>query len=128
MLPGVQSLYTTDWSLATRYVALFPVDSLDRIHIPLRFDLHATASTRQLSRLVHPDLDMAAVQPFSEMEPTWLTSMDGLGIGTLIVTIILGVFSLLLVALRTWTRFTTSTFGVDDGLMVVGVVRERLGF
>lgn len=65
---------------------------------------------------------MAAIQPFSEMEPTWLTTMDGLGIGTLIVTITLGVFSLLLVALRTWTRFNTSTFGVDDGLMVVGVI------
>lgn len=70
----------------------------------------------------------AAIQPFSEMEPNWLTSPDGLGTATLAVSIALAVLSILLVVLRSWARFQTSTFGLDDGLMIIGLVRERLAF
>ncbi|ROW07684.1 hypothetical protein VMCG_03577 [Cytospora schulzeri] len=64
---------------------------------------------------------MAATKPFSEMEPTWLTDPDELGKGTLAVTITLGVLSILLVMLRSWTRVQTGTFALDDGLMVIGL-------
>ncbi|KUI70464.1 hypothetical protein VM1G_06004 [Cytospora mali] len=64
-----------------------------------------------------------ATQPFSEMEPAWLSpgNFDDLGAATLGVTIVLAILSVLLVILRTWTRVSTGTFGVDDGLMIIGM-------
>lgn len=67
---------------------------------------------------------MAASVPFSQLEPNWLSSPGPLGVATSAVTIVLGIFTVLLVLLRSWTRIQTGTYGLDDGLMVVGMVSE----
>ncbi|KAI0023809.1 hypothetical protein F4780DRAFT_24345 [Xylariomycetidae sp. FL0641] len=65
---------------------------------------------------------MAAPVPtvyFSDMPSNWLDTPDDLGQGTLAVAIFLAITSVVTVALRIWSRFTSNAFGVDDYLMVV---------
>lgn len=53
----------------------------------------------------------------------WVTNLGSLGKVTLAVTILLGVFSVLVVTARFYARRSTNTIGIDDYLMAAGCVR-----
>lgn len=63
-----------------------------------------------------------AAKPFDEMEVNWITQPDPIGVATLGVTICLGAISLIVVILRVWARQNTGALGLDDYLMIVGLV------
>ncbi|KAF3763576.1 hypothetical protein M406DRAFT_231232, partial [Cryphonectria parasitica EP155] len=46
---------------------------------------------------------------------------DGLGMATLVVTVVLAVLCIIVVGMRTWTRIQTGKYGLDDGLMIIAV-------
>lgn len=54
-------------------------------------------------------------------DSNWIWQPDGLGIGTLVLTIVLGVLCIVVVSIRTLTKFRTGTFSLDDGLMIVAL-------
>lgn len=51
----------------------------------------------------------------------WIWQPDGLGMATLVLSATMGILCILVVATRTWTRYRTGTFAMDDGLMVIGL-------
>lgn len=53
------------------------------------------------------------------MQSNWIREPDSLGVATLIMTVLMGVTSIIIVILRTWTRVKTDTHRLDDALMVV---------
>ncbi|KAJ0270384.1 hypothetical protein CBS470a_013528 [Colletotrichum nupharicola] len=66
-----------------------------------------------------------AAKPFDKMEVNWITQPDPIGVATLGVTICLGAISLIVVILHVWARQNTGALGLDDYLMIVGLVWGR---
>lgn len=54
-------------------------------------------------------------------EENWIWQPDGLGVGTLVLTIVLDVLCIVVVTIRTLTKTRTGTFSLDDGLMVIAL-------
>lgn len=54
-------------------------------------------------------------------EANWIWQPDGLGVGTLALTIVLNVLCIVVVTMRTLTKTRTGTFSLDDGLMVLAL-------
>ena len=64
----------------------------------------------------------------SAMDPNQrvVTSLEGTGLGFFVVSIVGGAISLVVVGLRTFVRLHARNFGVDDGLMLGGLVSNTL--
>lgn len=54
-------------------------------------------------------------------ESHWILQPDGLGMGTLVLTIALNLLCILVVAIRSLTKFRIGTFSLDDGLMAIAL-------
>lgn len=60
----------------------------------------------------------------------WIWHPDPLGMATLAVTIALAILCIVIVAMRSWTRFRAGLFALDDFLMIIalGVFSTCCGF
>ena len=64
----------------------------------------------------------------SAMDPNQrvVTSLEGTGLGLFVVSIVGGAISLVVVGLRTFVRLHARNFGLDDGLMLGGLVSNTV--
>lgn len=61
---------------------------------------------------------MATIDP----SQAYLPELRGTSLSIFAVSVVGGVLSAITVLLRTWVRVSQSTFGLDDGLMLGGLV------
>ena len=57
-----------------------------------------------------------------DLTQPYLHQLDGKSLSIFVVSVIGCIVSTIVVVLRTWARVSTNAFGLDDGLMVGGLV------
>jgi hypothetical protein len=58
----------------------------------------------------------------TDLDQSYLLKFEGGSLAIFVVSVVGCILSTIVVALRTWARLSSKTFGFDDGLMLGGLV------